>query len=111
MAVYFKTDNPSALLASFKKKIDDKKVVTWSYDKDGDFTHTTDQWRNTAWLRPRIQLRQLAFFILPPKDKPISVETYAIYHGRFVESMLAHCDSLFSEGNATAQAAGEDKVA
>jgi hypothetical protein len=40
MALLFKTNTPQALLNDFKKKIDEGHVVTWSYDKDGDFTHT-----------------------------------------------------------------------
>ena len=52
MALYFLADQPSQLLSSFKKAIDDGHVATWSYDKDGDFTHTAAQWKNLAWLRP-----------------------------------------------------------
>ena len=111
MAIYFSTNDASGLLATFKRKIDDKSVVTWSYDSDGDFTHTTQQWKNAAWLRPRVQQGKLALFILHPKDKIISVEVYAIYHGRFVESMLAHCDKLFSQAISSAMAEGEDLIA
>ena len=46
MAINFDTDNPTKLLSAFKKAIDDKKIVTWSYDKDGYFTHTPEQWRS-----------------------------------------------------------------
>lgn len=110
MAIYFQTNDPKGLLAALKKKIDDKRVITWSYDKDGDFTHEVPQWKHLAWLRPRIQEGRLALFIICPIQKKISIETYAIYHGRFMESMLAHCDSLFSQGNASAMVEGEDKV-
>lgn len=110
MALYFKTKEPQKLLDAFKKKIDDRNIVTWSYDSDGDFTHSTVQWKNLAWLRPRIETNRLSFYIWPPKAKKVTVETYAIYHGRFLESMLAHFDSLFSDGTATAMIDGEDKV-
>ena len=53
MAIHFYTSAPSALLAAFKKAINDKHVITWSYDDDGDFTHTHTQWAKLAWLRPR----------------------------------------------------------
>lgn len=53
MALSVKTDNPSGLLTSIRKAIDNKVVSTWSYDKDGDFSHTPDQWKNKAWLRPK----------------------------------------------------------
>jgi hypothetical protein len=45
MALLFKTNVPQALLNDFKK-IDEGHVVTWSCDRDGDFTHTPDQWRS-----------------------------------------------------------------
>src|SRR3989338_6619460 len=110
MAIYFKTSDPEKLLQSFKKKIDDKSILTWSYDRDDDFTHTTSQWEKLAWLRPRKQNGKLAFFIVAPRNSKISTTTYAIYHGRFIESMLAHCDSLFNEAIATAMIDGEDAV-
>ncbi len=110
MAVYFQSSNPAALLADFKKKIDQKHVVTWSYDKDGDFTHATDQWRNKAWLRPSISGNQLILSIMNPRGQSVSREVYGIYHGRFIESMLAHCDSMFTNGSATALATASDMV-
>lgn len=48
MSIKFETSNSTALLAAFKKAIDDGKVVTWSYDGDGDFTHTPPQWNKKA---------------------------------------------------------------
>jgi hypothetical protein len=99
MAIYFDTKTPKKLLAAFKKAIDDGHIATWSYDKDGDFTHTAEQWVRRAWLHPEIKEGQtLSMFILAPQDAKISSEIYAIYHGRFIESMLRHCDALFSEG-------------
>lgn len=110
MALYFTTSDSEKLLKVFKEKIDDKSILTWSYDSDGDFTHTVPQWEKLAWLRPRIQSGKLVFYIVCPKDRKISVTTYAIYHGRFIESMLSHCDSLFTQGYASAGIEGEDKV-
>jgi hypothetical protein len=111
MAIYFKTRTPKKLLAAYKKAIDDGHVVTWAYDADGDFTHTADQWNRKAWLRPRIrEAEALALNILAPQDSSISSKIYAIYHGRFIESMLAHCDKLFDDATATAMPAREDSV-
>jgi len=110
MAIYFETNNPTELLATFKKKIVEKNIVTWSYDSEGDFTHTTPQWNRKAWLRPEVTSGRLALYILGPKGQNITTEIYAIYHGRFIESMLAHCDSLFSEANATAIATIRDSI-
>lgn len=40
MAIIIKTSAPAELLAAIKKEIDEEKIETWSYDSDGDFTHT-----------------------------------------------------------------------
>lgn len=110
MALYFKTDNPQKLLDEFKKAIKEGKTATWSPDKDGDFTHTPEQWKNLAWLRPKIEADKLALYILRPKDANITSLVYAVYHGRFIESMLLHCDNLFTDGTATAFPTGSDNV-
>lgn len=111
MAVHFKTTTPKKLLAAFKKAIDEGKIVTWSYDADGDFTHTAQQWKSLAWLRPKIREGEdLMLTILKPQKSKVSSQVYAIYHGRFIESMLVHCDSLFSEATATALPADGDVV-
>jgi hypothetical protein len=111
MAIYFKTANPNKLLAAYKKAIDDGHVITWSYDADGDFTHTAEQWNKRAWLRPKVQEgTALALYILKPRESSLSSTIYAIYHGRFVETMLRHCDQLFSEARATSLPEGSDLV-
>jgi hypothetical protein len=112
MAIYFETKTPKKLRNAFKKAIDDGHVVTWSYDEDGDFTHTPEQWTHQAWFRTSIsEGARLTLFIFGPVDATISSEAYAVYHGRFIESMLAHCDGLFTEARATAMPADGDKVA
>lgn len=110
MAIILKTATPDKLLATFKKAIDDNRISTWSYDKDGDFTHTPDQWKNKAWLRPHIKAGQLVLTIINQKDTKISSLVYAVYHGRFIESVLHHCDTLFSDGTATALPSSEDRI-
>jgi hypothetical protein len=111
MAIYFDTKTPKKLLAAFKKAIDDEHVATWAYDEDGDFTHTTDQWNKKAWLRPKIQEQTaLVFTIVKQKDIKLSSAIYAIYHGRFIESMLRHCDDLFTSARATASPDDGDVV-
>ena len=87
--------DPKGLLDAIKEGIDNKRIRTWQYDEDGDFTHAREQWRFEAWLRPAIHGKELRFTIFPPSDEEVSVETYAIYHGRFVEMILAHFDRLF----------------
>ena len=111
MAIHFRTETPKKLLAAYKKAIDDGHIKTWSYDKDGDFTHTADQWINNACLRPKIvKGKELVLFILTPKEQKLSSEIYAIYHGRFIESLLRHCDKLFTTGHASAMPEQGDVV-
>lgn len=101
MALSVKTDNPTGLLASIKKAIDDNEIATWSYDKDGDFTHTPDQWKNKAWLRPKAEEVELRFLIISPKDTIITKMVSGIYHGRFIEMLTSHFDKKFSSATAT----------
>jgi len=111
MALHFKTATPNKLLSTYKKAIDDGHIATWSYDSEGDFTHTAEQWIKKAWLRPKIVANsELVLNIICPKEETISSMTYAIYHGRFIESMLRHCDSLFTEGCASAMPEEEDFI-
>ena len=111
MAIHFETKTPRKLLKAFKKAIDDGHVVTWSYDKDGDFTHTPEQWAHKAWLTPKvIENTRLTLTIIVPVDDTLSSEAYAVYHGRFIEAMLAHCDGLFTEGKVSAMPIADDKV-
>jgi hypothetical protein len=36
--------------------------------------------------------------------------TYGVYQGRFIESMITHCQDLFSNASATAKALNSDYV-
>jgi hypothetical protein len=110
MAINFETTNPRGLLAAFKKAIDDKHVVTWSYDSDGDFTHTPEQWKFKAWLRPVIYDGYLVMNILGRKEEKMPVAIYSVYHGRFIESMITHCRSLFTNGSATSRPTNSDNA-
>jgi hypothetical protein len=110
MALSFKTTDPNKLLQAFKKAINEGRIVTWSYDADGDFTHTAEQWKNSAWLRPKAKTERLVFNIIKPKNRNISSVVYAVYHGRFIESMLTHCDKLFTDADATAFPSTGDRV-
>ena len=111
MAIYLETKTPNKLHNAFKKAIDDGHIVTWSYDEDGDFTHTPEQWVKKAWLRPKVtKEKRLSLYIVSPREETISSEVYAVYHGRFIESMLRHCDSLFTEARTTSMPEGDDSV-
>lgn len=91
--VTIQTATPRGLLASIRQAIDTGHVVTWTYDKDGDFTHTPDQWRSKAWLRPQIADGALTLSII--WNVP-NRQVYAVYEGRFIEMILAHFNGQFS---------------
>jgi hypothetical protein len=110
MAINFETTTPRKLLAAFKKAIDDKHVVTWAYDNDGDFYHTPPQWKDKAWLRPVIFESQRLTLNYLTRTATTSGPDYAVYHGRFIESMLTHCDELFTSAVATSMPTNSDKV-
>lgn len=102
MSIRLLTETPNKLLSTFKKAIDDGHVDTWQYDSDGDFTHTPAQWKGLAWLRPSVvEKERLIFKIIRPQGSTVPTEVYAVYHGRFIESMISHCKDLFTDARAT----------
>ena len=110
MSVRVFCKSPGALLNSIKARISDGSIETWSVDSDGDFTHSPEQWRNKAWLRPALFADRVVFRIIPPKGTSISKAVYAVFHGRFIEMLLRHFDLEFERATATALPADGDKV-
>jgi hypothetical protein len=110
MAVRVFCDNPTELLANIKGAIRAGTVETWSLDSDGDLTHSPQQWKNKAWFRPSVETEKVVFYLLGQKTEKMSKEIYAIYHGRFIEMLLAHFDLKFSRATATALPTGRDYV-
>ena len=112
MSIRAFTDDSTALLARIKRLIDQGQITTWKYDPEGDFTHTTSsgQWANKAWLRPEVHSDKLRLVILKPKGMPLTREVYAVYHGRFIEMLLNHFDSEFTEVTATALPSRGDRI-
>ena len=111
MAVKAFCENPQKLLMDIKAAIRSGTVQTWELDTDWDFTHSPTQWKNQAWFRPSIESGQLVFRILGQKSETMSMETYAVYHGRFIEMLLAHFDQKFTSASATAQAISGEYIA
>jgi hypothetical protein len=110
MAIIVKTDKPIALLNAIKKAIDNGEIDTWSYDEDGDFTHTPPQWINEAWLRPKTYLGELRFGIIKQEGSVLTKLTYGIYHGRFTEMLLDHFDESFESAKVTALLTDPDEL-
>lgn len=102
MAVHIVADDSERLLAALKKAIDDKKIRTWSYDQDGDFTHTAEQWKGKAWLRPNTVNGEAVFNLIGPANTVMTKAVYAVYHGRFIETVLSHFDEQVTQCSASA---------
>lgn len=92
MSIYVRTSNPRKLVDEINDQIEQSSIDTWSVDKDGDYTHTAEQWKNHAWIHPIIETNRVVFAIWGRVNENLSVVDYAIYHGRFVEMLLVHFD-------------------
>lgn len=110
MAIIVHTDRPRSLLRAIYLAVDAGKVRTWSYDQDGDLTHAVTQWRDQAWFQPRVLLDRLVFNIVAPRGTTLLGVTYAVYHGRFAEMLLAHFDTHFERINLTSMPTDNDTV-
>jgi hypothetical protein len=110
MAINFDTTDPSRLLEAFKKAIRDGHVVTWAIDSDGDFFHTPAQWKGRGWLTPNTSLGRLTFNFLPSKNLKTTWSDLGVIQGRFIESMIAHCNQLFDTASATSRPTNADKI-
>lgn len=108
MSVFFETSDPSGLLAAFKKAIRDGHIDTWGVDSDGDFTHTPDQWNKKAWLRPQVFSSGLMMRFIGREKVPATREDFAVFQGRFIESMTVHCYHLFRMARASASPTNDD---
>jgi hypothetical protein len=110
MSVSVATTKPKTLLAAIKKAIDDNKVATWEYDSDGDFTHSPEQWKNKAWLKPKVGDGRLIFGLVGQAKVNTSTEIYALYNCRLIEMLLAHFDDQFTNATATAMPDSNDSI-
>lgn len=115
MAVYVKTKDPSALLRSFRDKIEQSelegKIMTWKSSNDKRyFTHGSKQWEYAAWMKPVVEVDRLAFYIIKSKNKIVTQTAYGYYHGHIVETFLNHFDRETSSVEATALPVTGDNV-
>jgi hypothetical protein len=110
MAVRLFTAEANALLTSIKRGIEKGEIETWSIDSDGDFTHTASggQWKNRAYLRPKVMDDRLLLNVIIRKTETQKREVYAVYHGRFIEMVISHFPKLFSTAVATPSYTKED---
>jgi hypothetical protein len=110
MAIIVTTSRPRALLSRIREGMSDGAVTTWICDSDGDFTMSSDTWKDKAWLRPTVREDSLALNIFPPRDTTMPTSVYAVYHARFIEILLRYFDKAFQSARATAMPVSPDRV-
>jgi len=110
MSIVVISSNPNELVSAIKEKIDNSSIRTWTYDSEGDFSHSPDQWEYKAWFRPSVMDGKVVFKLIAPINKHLSVQTYGVYHGRFIEMLLSHFDRLFLSASASALPSNGDLV-
>lgn len=110
MSIYVTTVNPRKLVDNINEKIKNSSINTWSVDKDGDYTHTAQQWQYHAWIHPIVEPGRVVFAIWGRLNEDLSVVDYAIYHGRFIEMLLSHFDQQCSDIEVTSLASRYDNV-
>ncbi|KTT33848.1 hypothetical protein SB18R_03355 [Pseudomonas oryzihabitans] len=114
MSLTFTTSAPQALLKKFDGAISQEeakgKINTWKKMPDGSYTHTSDQWGDSAYFIPSFTREGLRFNISPPKGRGLSSYTYAFYHGHLTECFLYHFERDFLTAISTALASAGDRV-
>ncbi|RKG84519.1 hypothetical protein [Corallococcus terminator] len=109
MALFVTTTDPQGLIDGIKSAVASKKVAGWAYDAEGDVTSSEASLANQAWFRPTlVPGAGVVFTISAQKDKAITTEAYAAYHGRFLETLLGHFASQFTMASVTAS--GESRA-
>lgn len=110
MSIFVKTVDPNKLIKDINEKISNAGIDTWSVDNDGDYTHTATQWKFHAWMHPIIEADRVIFAIWGRKSVNLSTVDYAIYHGRFVEMLLAHFDQQCNSIEVSSLASKYDRI-
>ncbi|MDM8524426.1 hypothetical protein QUF80_13745 [Desulfococcaceae bacterium HSG8] len=109
MAVILYAEEPRWLLNSIYEELGDNEIEMWECDNEGDLTHSSSQWRNFAWMRPKIRKGRLIFNIIAGEDI-VSKRVYGVYHGRLIEMLLTHFDVDIDRLYATSLPASGDVV-
>lgn len=106
------TEDPKELLTKFLKSIADGKIKTWRVNDQGYFTRvaTVPLGTNRSWFRARAGENALRFNIIRSKGSNVSKQSYASYHARLAETLLAHFDSEIDKVEITALASSGDIV-
>ena len=99
---------PGVLLQNLKKAARQLQISPWECDDEGDFTQARTKESRKAWLRPSAGGNVLNFSFLGPQDVVLDKGVYAFYHGRFLETLVAHFADQFAEASITSHPDGSD---
>lgn len=94
--IEIKTNSPHKLVDSINSAIEEKRIVTWHVDSEGDYTPTQEQWALKAWMTPIFDSTNpqlLRFGIIESKQHKMTKAIYGVFHGRFAEMLLTHFDT------------------
>ena len=100
MAIYVRLIRSFSLKDEINKLIDQGIISTWDYDRDGDYTHLPQQWKNEAWIHFHEcdeTNNQAVFGIISRRSVRLTKTIYAVYHGRFAEMLLTHFDTIIDD--------------
>ena len=102
MAIIIKLKGKTAhdIVDSIDKMIESGEIRVWEKDDEGDYTHSSSQWREKSWFRRILNKddnREIKFGIIGNKHVEMTRTLYAIYHGRFTEMLLTYFDRDIEE--------------
>ena len=89
MSLVVKTPDPEGLLENIKAGNATRKIRTWTCNAKGNFTHSPQQWRDQAWLKPIVRRGCLHFLVLLPAGEA-KQGVAGVYQGRFAEMLQNH---------------------
>lgn len=92
LTIYLHSIKAEDFIELMNQAISNESIVTWKKDPDGDYTATPSQWYMQAWMHLYPSSDHIKVGIISRRNVKLSSTTYAIYHGRFSEMLLAHFD-------------------
>ena len=98
------TTNPSNLETLVDKAIKDGSIKTWEIQIHDDvkyYTHTPEQWRQKAYLRPYQANNMWQLYLVWPKVSNKEKAVSGVYHGRFIEMLCTHFANNFADIDST----------
>lgn len=94
MEITVYTKNAKNLLSKISQKITDDELKTWDIVKDADkndlFSHTPEQWKEKAMLKPKINVDNLKLSICWWTGKELEERVKGYILGRFIEVLMVH---------------------